>query len=141
MIILTTIPTIISSIISSCTGGYDCKLCAVILCSSLGNRHKNKLMVTRTGHGASPIIASWQPTRNFGGKQTISISCIVDPFEEHKCCCIKRLLRIEIWAHILYGNVSVPNYFAFGELLGSRIIGFLCIRERPRNKVDHLDAD
>jgi hypothetical protein len=62
----------------------DSKFRAIVLGTTLGNRHDHRLVIGRTGHSAYAVETRWQTVRNLGLQQSVSVASIIDTFEENK---------------------------------------------------------
>lgn len=133
---------ITTSVAPIATSTTDSEFLAIILSTTLSDRHKDGLMVGGRTHSADTIVASWKSTGNSGAEKTFAVTSIVDTLEEGKLDWVWCDLRREGVSEILDSDVSVADDLALGvEVLGSRIVGRLRIGEGAGLEAGGLDLD
>lgn len=60
----------------------DGELRTIVLGPTASNRHQDRLVIRRTGHGANAVVSGRKTSIDFGGKQALPVTDIVDAFEE-----------------------------------------------------------
>lgn len=114
----------------------------VILATALGDWHDHRLMVCGREHGADTVVTGRQTTSDGGREKAVVIASIIDSLEEDKGRGVRRLVRSEVAAQGLNGDMSVTDDAALTiEVLGGRVIGTLRIGEGSRSEVVNLDLD
>ena len=133
--------TVVLTLFGSSIGG-NCKVLAVLLRSSLSDRHQDRLVVGGTRHGADAVVASGKTAVNDCLKVTLAVSGIVDTLEEGKLLGIKRLLGVEAVARVLDGDVGVADDLALAiELLRGTVVCAGGVGEGTKLHVLELDLD
>ena len=115
---------------------------AVILSTTLGDRHKDRLVVGSRGHGAKTVVASRKTTLDIGSQKTLTISGGVDTLKEDKLGGIKGVGRVGVTASVLDSDVSVTNdVTAAIKILRCSVVGVRGVGEGTRGEVVHADLN
>lgn len=139
-IVATIVVVVVAAVVTAIVGVADGELGAVILGTSLGNRHENGLMVGGTGHRANAVIASGETARDSGGEDTLTIALVVDTLEEDKLLGAGRVLGSEVVSEVLDGDVGMTDDAALAiQILRSRVVRLLRVGERTGRQVLRVD--
>jgi hypothetical protein len=114
---------------------------AVILSTTLSNRHENGLMVAGGGHGASTVVAVGETSSQISSKKTLAISLAVDTLEESKLLGVGRVGVVDVATHILDSDMRVSNNLSALEILGSSVVGVVRVGEGTSYQVVGLDGE
>jgi hypothetical protein len=118
------------------------KLLAIILRTSLSNRHQHRLVITRARHTADTIVSCWQSTCDRSTEQTIPIPSIVDALEEHERDWVRGRAGLQTVTKILDRDVCMADDLSVaGKVLGGRVVGGGGVGEGTRCQTFHLNRD
>jgi hypothetical protein len=123
------------------TGATDREPDAIILGTTLGNRHKHRLMVTRGRHSANTIVTSGKALLKGSSKFAIAVASVVDALEEGEGLGIERLLRVVVRADVLDSEVGVADNDATLESLWSGVVGVVWVSEGTGLEVGNADCE
>jgi hypothetical protein len=116
-------------IVVTSTGTTDGEPDAVVLSTTLSDRHEHRLMVTGRGQSADAIVSGGETLLKGSSEFAIAVTSVVDTLEESEGLGIEGLLRVGIGSNILNSEMSVANNYTTLESLGSCVIGVVRIRE------------
>jgi hypothetical protein len=74
-------------------------------------------------------------------EKTLSVSRVVDAFEEGELGRVESSGWVEGRSHVLNSHVGMTDDITAGESLGCSIVGSVGIGERSSDEVRHLNAD
>lgn len=115
---------------------------AIILGTTLGDGHQDRLVVGGTCHGADAVVASGQTARDGRGEGALAVAGVVDTLEEGELGRVRGRAGVLRVAHVLDGDVGVPDDGAArAELLGGRVVGAVGVGEGTQVHVGDLDGD
>ena len=136
---IVTVVTVVATVVA--VASSDGEVLAVVLGSTLGNGHQDRLMVGGGRHGAHAVVASGQPAGDGGRDETLAVSGVVDTLEESELGRIQRCGRAQRVSEVLDGDVGVTDNLAILEILRSRVVGARGVGEVAQDHVGHVHGD
>jgi len=132
---VTAVSTIAAVTSITATSSSHNKPNTIILRPPLRNRHKYRLMITRTRHGTRAIIPRGESLVQLRAQHALAIAVIVDALEEDKRLRVERLLGRGVAANVLHREVRVALHDAVDEVLRGGVVGFLRIGEGAGDEI------
>ena len=137
--IVAVIASIVSTVVASAISNLETD--AIVLGSTLGNRHKHRLVVARRSHGADAIKAYGEATGKISTQQSVSIASVVDSLEEGKFFGIEGLGWVGIATQVLNCDVRVADNLTSLEALRGRIVRVIRVGELSSRQIGNLDRE
>jgi hypothetical protein len=141
--IVTTIASIVAAVVAtvvaSAIGNLESD--AIVLGSTLGNRHKHRLVVARRSHGADAIKAYREATGKVSTQQSVSVASVVNSLEKGKFFGIEGLGWVGIATKVLNCDVRVTDNLTSLEALRGRIVRVIRVGELSGCQVGNLDRE
>jgi len=138
-VVATVIASIVSTVVASAISNLETD--AIVLGSTLGNRHKHRLVVARRSHGADAIKAYGEATGKISTQQSVSIASVVDSLEEGKFFGIEGLGWVGIATQVLNCDVRVADNLTSLEALRGRIVRVIRVGELSSRQIGNLDRE
>jgi hypothetical protein len=114
---------------------------AVILSTTLSDRHEHRLMVGSRSHCASTVEASSQTFSESSREFSVAVAVVIDTLEESEGLGVEGLLWVVILANILNSEMRVADDLAAIESLGSSVIGVVGVGEGTGLQIRDTDCE
>ena len=114
---------------------------AVILSTTLGYRHKHRLMVAGGGHRADTVEAFGETSSKIGAQKSVAIASVIDTLKEGKGLSIEGLGRVRVVAKILNRDMRVANNLPSLQGLRSSIVGVVGVGESAGLQIGDLNRE
>lgn len=147
------VATVVAAIVTTATG--ECKFLstrlailgnlkanAVILSTTLGDGHNDRLMIAGGSHRADTVGTDRQTIgRRVGRQQTLAVTVVIDTLEEFESLGIQWLCLLEV-LEFLNGDMRVSNNIpSVAKGLRSSVVGNIGIGERTSLEIGDLDRE
>jgi hypothetical protein len=127
--ILTIVAAIVATVVAATVTLSDSEPNAVVLCTTLSDRHDYWRVVAGGAQCASTIHSIGKTSRKICLEQAVAVTSVVDSLEEDKVLSIESFLWVIIVVHILDSDMSMANNLASIELLRGCVVGVVGIGE------------
>jgi hypothetical protein len=143
---LTTLAAVVATIVAAVVAAVattvgDSESYTVILGTTLGDCHENRLMVAGRGHRAGTVNTGRKTISEVSTEKTLAVAGVVDTLEESKGLRIRGGLSVDVTLQILDSDMGVANNLSTLETLRSSVVGVVRVGKLASNQVVDLDRE
>lgn len=138
-IVAAVVLTVVAAVVTAAAATANSEPYAVILRTTLSDRHDNRLMVASGCDRASTVVTGRETSVERGSKKTIAVTSVVDSLEKSKGLSVGRV--VGVIAHVLDGDMGVADDFTALKRLWGSVVGVVRVGERSGLQVGDLDGE